>query len=64
MESRLVMQPTDVMADWKCSRMLALSAKRVWKYGAAARNMFLFSVQHLDKVFNADVNAGYILPCP
>ena len=52
------MQPTDVMADWKCSRILALSAKRVWKYGAAARNMFLFSIQYLDVGFNADVNAG------
>jgi hypothetical protein len=31
----------EVMADWKFSRIQSEEEKRVWKYGEAARNMFL-----------------------
>jgi len=38
---RLVTVETERMADWELSSIHSLELSRFWKYGAAARNMFL-----------------------
>ena len=40
-EPRFVTVETEMMADWKWVRSHSEEEKRDWKYGAAARNMFL-----------------------
>ena len=40
MAPRFVTVETEISAAWKCSRIQGESAKRDWKYGPAARNMF------------------------
>ncbi len=49
MEPRLVTEEMDVSADWKCARIHWSEENRYWKYGAAARNMFLIEKQ-LDSI--------------
>lgn len=41
-DTKFVTVATDVMAAWKLASMVWLSANRDWKYGAAAKNMFLY----------------------
>ena len=42
MAPRLVRVDTERIADWKLSSIHLSPWKRIWKYGAAAMNMFLF----------------------
>ena len=45
------MVETDVIYEGKLVRRYAEEAKRCWKYGAAARNMFLRSISMLSRSF-------------
>ena len=42
METRFVTQETDIRAEGKLERRDGEERKRCWKYGRAARNMFLY----------------------
>lgn len=59
MEPKFPTVETERMPDWKLRRRLSLEEKRRWKYGAAARNMFLIYRQYL-----LAVGEYAVLPCP
>lgn len=48
MDTRFVTVLTEMMEDWKCARIHSSLWNRFWKYGAAARNIFLRGCQYME----------------